>query len=101
MTCQPWLSEGTLSAPGIAPPSRWWPADDEPQLLARIQCQPDREQVDVHAGDLSGGKLLDAIKAMGRHAVRGVRLIEMAKGRAQATVGAFGSEPLGLMHSFV
>jgi hypothetical protein len=76
-------------------------ADDEPQLLARIQCQPDREQVDVHAGDLSGGKLLDAIKAMGRHAVRGVRLIEMAKGRAQATVGAFGSEPLGLMHSFV
>jgi hypothetical protein len=39
-------------------------ADDEPQLLARIQCQPDREQVDVHAGDLSGGKLLDVIKAM-------------------------------------
>ena len=68
-------------------------ADDQPQLFARIQCQPDREQVDVHAGDLSGGKLLDAIKAMGRHAVRGVRLIEMAKGRAQATVGAFGSEP--------
>jgi len=59
------------------------------------------EQVDVHAGDLSGGKLLDAIKAMGRYAVRGVRLIEMAKGRAQETVGAFGSEPLGLMHYFV
>ncbi|HWO45734.1 MAG TPA: hypothetical protein VNO87_09185, partial [Methylomirabilota bacterium] len=56
------------------------------------------EQVDVHAGDLSGGKLLDAIKAMGRSAVRGVRLIEMTKGRAQATVGAFSSEPLGLMH---
>ena len=51
--------------------------DDEPQLLARIQRQPDREKVDVHADDLSWSKLLDAIKAVDRHAVRRVRLVEM------------------------
>ncbi len=61
-------------------------ADHEAELLARIQRQPDREQVDVHPGDLSGGNFSIAIKAMGRHAVRGVPLIEMAKGRAQVTV---------------
>ena len=52
-------------------------ADDEPQLLARIQRQPDWEQVDVHADDLSAGKLLDAVEAVDRHGVRRARLIEM------------------------
>src|SRR5260370_36424855 len=62
-------------------------ADYEPQLLARIQRQPDREQVDVHFGDLSGGKLLDAVEAVDRHGVGRARLIEMPYGHAEATGG--------------
>jgi hypothetical protein len=52
-------------------------ADDEPQLLARSQRQPDWEQVDVDADDLSAGKLLDVVEAVDRHRVRLARLIEM------------------------
>ena len=69
--------------------------DDEPQLLARIQRQPDREKVDVHADDLSWSKLLDAIKAVDRHAVRRVRLVEMPWGHSQATVGTLVLQELG------
>ena len=63
-------------------------ADDEPQLLARLQRQPYREKVDVHAGDFAGRQLLDPVEAVDRDGVRRAHLVEMAQGHAQAAVGA-------------
>jgi DNA-binding NarL/FixJ family response regulator len=62
-------------------------ADDQSQLFARTERKPDREQVDIQANNLSGCKLLNAIETMGWYGVRGVALIEVTHGRAQAAVG--------------
>jgi len=62
-------------------------ADDEPKLLAMVEHQADRSQVDLDICDLTRLQLLHPVEAVRRNRIRGERLIQMPGRHAQAAVG--------------
>jgi hypothetical protein len=62
-------------------------ADDEPELLARVEDQADRSQVDLDLRDLTRLQLLHPVEAVRGNRIRGERFIQLPGGHAQAAVG--------------
>ncbi len=58
-------------------------ADDEPQLLAGVKCQPDGEHVNIDRDDLTGLEFFSAVKAVSGYDIRRCRLVQTPHGNCR------------------
>lgn len=60
-------------------------ADQESELLARIEDESDREQGDLDVDELAGLQLVNPVEGVLGHCVGGSGLVQVPHGNAQAT----------------